>query len=84
MLTSLNIATDGLLDGGSKPALAIATNGLIRYSVDVDIIDDDSRAGHTPRHGRGTSGKFDGHWKKHLAKEDEELLAFICSITPRL
>jgi len=30
MLTSLNIATDGLLDRGSKPSLSIAARGLIR------------------------------------------------------
>ena len=29
MLTSLNIATDGLLDRGNNPALAIATRGLL-------------------------------------------------------
>ena len=33
MLTSLNMVTDGLLDGGSKPTLSIVTNGLIRISI---------------------------------------------------
>ena len=31
MLVSLSIATDGLLEQGSKPALAIATRGLILF-----------------------------------------------------
>lgn len=28
--------------------------------------------------------KHRGKWKKRLEKEDQDLLAFICSITPRL
>jgi len=35
MLTSLNIATDGLLDRGSKLTLSIATRGLIVILVAI-------------------------------------------------
>jgi len=36
-LTSLGIASHGLLDGGSKPMLHLATGGLIRLGGSVQL-----------------------------------------------
>jgi hypothetical protein len=37
MMDSLNMATDGLLDRGDKPALAIASRGLLRTTIIIIV-----------------------------------------------